>query len=101
MSLYVCRKFSQSAAEGSIEKRSRLSTAKSSIVGAWNWFAEGTKRAFTRESLTQPLNYVNKVWDELSQSFGQNCEYQVRECVFGGGGKGDEEVASKVAAFLE
>ena len=78
MSLYVCRKFSQSAAEGSIEKRSRLSTAKSSIVGAWNWFAEGTKRAFTRESLTQPLNYVNKVWDELSQSFGQNCEYQVR-----------------------
>jgi len=75
------RKFSENnesvepTLNGSVVKKSRLSTAKESIWGFFSWVSHGARKAISKESLVQPISYVNKVWDELSQSFGQN-EYQ-------------------------
>lgn len=60
----------------STPKRSRLSDAKDSIFRVFGWISDKTKRALTRETLVQPISYVHKVWDDLSQSFGQGYEYQ-------------------------
>jgi len=65
-----------STSDGGTPKKSKLTSAKDSIYKVFNWITSSTRKALSRDSLVQPITYVNKVWDELSQSFGQGYEYQ-------------------------